>query len=384
MSVKRSVAKRVSVLPVSAPVLNGREREYVLDCVDSGWISSAGQYVNRFESAFAEFCGVRHAICCCNGTVALHLALRALDIGPGDEVIVPTLTFVATANAATYCGATPVFVDSEPARWNLDPLLVEAAITPRTKAIIAVHLHGQLAQMDLLQRIAHRHGVALIEDAAEAAGARLDGRPAGSIGEVGAFSFYGNKILTTGEGGMVTTNSDALAERIRSLRGQGVDPARRYWFPVIGYNYRMTNISAALGLAQTENAKWHLRRRREVAAQYRQQLQEVPGIRWQQPLSGAGDVFWMFSIVIDGCSVAGRDAIMQQLMDDLIETRPLFHPVHTLPPYRDPRSTDAFPVAVRLAAGGISLPSWGGLTEDDITYVCERLTAYLPPAMRMD
>ncbi|MGB8511125.1 MAG: DegT/DnrJ/EryC1/StrS family aminotransferase, partial [Pyrinomonadaceae bacterium] len=223
-------------IPVAAPVLAGREKEYVADCMESGWISSSGKYVELFEAAFAKFCGVRHAVACCNGTVALHLALVALGVAPNDEVIVPTLTFVATANAVTYCGARPVFVDSEPETWNLDPAQVEAKITSRTKGIIAVHLYGQPAEMDALRAVARRHGLFLLEDAAEAHGALYKGRPAGSLGDVAAFSFYGNKIIATGEGGMVTTDDDALAARVRLLRGQGMDTERRYWFPVVGYN----------------------------------------------------------------------------------------------------------------------------------------------------
>src|SRR5215510_13761649 len=208
-------------IPVAAPSLIGNETKYVLDCMTSGWISSAGKYLDLFEAAFADFCGVKHAIGCCNGTAALHLALVALGVGPGDEVILPTLTFVATANAVSYCGARPIFVDSESSTWNLDPAQVEAKINSRTRGIIAVHLYGHPAEMDDLQRIAKRHGLFILEDAAEAHGALYKGRSAGSLGDVAAFSFYANKIIATGEGGMVVTNNDALAARVRLLRGQG-------------------------------------------------------------------------------------------------------------------------------------------------------------------
>ena len=219
-------------IPVAAPVLGGREREYVLDCLDTTWISSTGKYVTAFEEGFAEFCGVPHAVACCNGTVAVHLALLAAGVGPGDEVIVPTLTYVASVNPVVYAGATPVFVDAEPATWNMDPAAVAAAVTARTKAIVAVHLYGHPADMDPILATAREHGIFVVEDAAEAHGAEYKGRRAGGLGDVATFSFYGNKIITTGEGGMVTTDDEALAARIRQLRGQGQDPERRYWFPV--------------------------------------------------------------------------------------------------------------------------------------------------------
>ena len=360
-------------IPVAAPVLAGREREYVADCMESGWISSGGKYVELFEAAFAEFCGVRHAIACCNGTAALHVALAALGVGPGDEVIVPTLTFVATANAVTYCGARPVFADSEPVNWNLDPAQVEEKITPRTKGIVAVHLYGHPAEMDALRAVARRRGLFLLEDAAEAHGALYKGRPAGSLGDAAAFSFYGNKIIATGEGGMVTTDDDALAARVRLLRGQGVDPERRYWFPVVGYNYRMMNLPAAIGLAQLERADWHTGRRREVAAAYLDLLRGVPCMRWQDESEWARHAYWMFSVILGRESPLGRDALMERLHELGVETRPLFYPVHLLPPYREAARGEQFPVAEWLARRGLSLPTWAGLSRDDLEYVCDSL-----------
>src|SRR5215207_1321723 len=326
---------RRQFIPVAAPVLAGREKEYVADCMESGWISSAGRYVELFEAEFAKFCGVRHAVSCCNGTAALHLSLAALGVGPGDEVIVPTLTFVATANAVTYCGARPVFADSEPETWNLDPAHVESKITPRTKGIVAVHLYGNPAEMDALRALASRHGLFLLEDAAEAHGALYGGRPAGSLGDVAAFSFYGNKIIATGEGGMVTTDDDALAARVRLLRGQGMDSERRYWFPVVGYNYRMMNIPAAIGLAQLEQADWHTGRRREVAADYMRMLGDTDGLDWQTERASARHAYWMFTVLLNDAEEYERDSLMARLRDDGVETRPVFYPVHALPPYRE-------------------------------------------------
>ena len=365
------------LIPVAAPVLAGREREYVADCMESGWISSAGKYVELFEAEFAKFCGVRHAVSCCNGTAALHLALAALGVGPGDEVIVPTLTFVATANAVTYCGARPVFADSEPETWNLDPAHVASKITPRTKGIVAVHLYGNPAEMDELRALASRHGLFLLEDAAEAHGALYRGRPAGSLGDIAAFSFYGNKIIATGEGGMVTTDDDALAARVRLLRGQGMDSERRYWFPVVGYNYRMMNIPAAIGLAQLERAAWHTGRRREVAADYKRLLDGVRGLSWQTEREWTRHAYWMFTVLLDDEAADDRDQFMTRLQDDGVETRPVFYPVHDLPPYREASRGEEFPVAESLARRGVSLPTWAGLTRDELSYVCERLRACL-------
>jgi perosamine synthetase len=358
-------------IPVASPSLSGNEKTYVMDCMESGWISSAGKYVEKFEAAFAEFCGTRHAISCCNGTAALHLSLLALGVRPGDEVIVPTLTFVATANAVTYCGARPVFVDSEAEAWTLDPALIEAKITPRTRAIIAVHLYGHPADMCALESIARRHKLFLIEDAAEAHGARYQGRSVGSLGDIAAFSFYGNKIIATGEGGMVVTDDDALARRAAQFRGQGQDFERRYWFPIIGYNYRMMNLPAAIGLAQLERVNWNLQRRSEIAAWYLEELRDVPGVTWQAEKEWAKHAHWLFSIILNDDVHADRDAVMAYLEKRGIETRPIFYPMHILPPYLELARNEAYPVAERLARRGLSLPTWAGLTREDVSFVCD-------------
>jgi perosamine synthetase len=287
---------------------------------------------------------------------------------------------VATANAVTYCGARPVFVDSEPATWNLDSSQVEAKITPRTKGIIAVHLYGHPAEMDALRAVAGRRGLFLIEDAAEAHGALYQGRPAGSLADAAAFSFYGNKIIATGEGGMVTTDDDALAARVRTLRGQGMDAERRYWFPVVGYNYRMMNLPAAVGLAQLERADWHTGRRREVADAYRSLLQGVSCLRWQDESEWARHAYWMFTVVLGHGSPVGRDALMARLAERGVETRPVFYPVHLLPPYREAARGEEFLVAESLARRGLSLPTWAGLSFDDLGYVCESLRECLDEA----
>lgn len=361
------------VIPIAVPLLDGNEKAYVLDCLESTWISSIGKYVERFESAFAEYCGVRHALTCSNGTTALHLALLALGVGPGDEVIVPTLTFVATANAVSFCGARPVLVDSEPETWNLDPALVEARIGPRTKGIIVVHLWGHPANVAPLREIARRRGLFLLEDAAQAHGAVYRGARVGSLADVGAFSFFGNKIVTTGEGGMVTTDDTALAERMRLLRSQGMDPQRRYWHPIIGYNYRMTNVAAAIGLAQLERIEDLLGRRREIAAWYRHELAGVPGLSWQADTEWARHAWWMVTPLMDLDSPAVREDIIPQLARRGVEARPVVYPVHEQPPYAPDVAGERFPVAERVARRGINLPTWVGLTRDDVRYVCEGL-----------
>jgi len=358
-------------IPVSAPALVGNEKKYVLDCMESAWISSNGKYIDLFEASFREFCRTKHAISCSNGTVALHVPLVALNVQPGDEVLVPALTFVATANAVTYCGARPVFVDSEPETWNLDPQEIARKITPRTKGIIVVHLYGHPVDMDPILAVAQAHNLFVIEDAAEAHGAEYKGKRVGGIGRVGTFSFYGNKIVTTGEGGMIVTNDDALAAKMRQLKGQGVDPNRRYWFPMIGYNYRMTNIAAAIGFAQMENVNWHMERRHEVSRWYREELQGVKDISWQPEMSWATHANWMFTIVLDNQRV-DRDKVIADMLESGIETRPGFYPMHMLPPYQGTQP-GSFPVATRLGTRSISLPTWAGLSRNDIRRIGEAL-----------
>jgi perosamine synthetase len=360
-------------IPVARPLFIGNEKKYVDDCMERGWISSAGNYVTLFENSFAEYCNVKHAIACCNGTVALHLALMALGVEPGDEVIVPTLTFVATPNSVVYCGAQPVFVDSEPVTWNIDPEKVEAKITNRTKGIIAVHLYGHPAEMAELRKIADRHGLFLLEDAAEAVGAMFDGNIVGSLGDAATFSFYANKIITTGEGGMVVTNDDAIAERVRLLHGQGMDPNRRYWHPVVGYNYRMMNLAAAVGLGQLETIDRHIELRLSVASKYQEQLNGTPGIQFQPEQPWARHVYWMFSVILDPNIWPQREVVAKELDQQGVETRPVFYPAHTMPPYEEASRNEEFPVARWLNENGLSLPTWAGMTEKDIRFVCDAL-----------
>lgn len=354
-------------LPVAEPSFGEKELVYMSECVLTGWVSSAGRFVPLFEEMFADFCGTSYAVATSSGTSALHLALLSLDIGPGDEVIVPSLTFIATANAVSYTGADPVFVDSEPETWNIDPNLIESAITPRSKAIIPVHLYGHPANLDPILEIASRHNLAVVEDAAEAHGALYKGQKVGGIGDAGIFSFYGNKIITTGEGGMITTNRSDVAEKARVLRDHGTSPKRRYWHSVLGYNYRITNIQAALGVAQMEKSEAILSAKRRVAQEYNDALRGVRGITLPPEAPWAHSVYWLFSILVEADAFGQtRDATMTSLSEQGIETRPLFPPLHTQPIYdRGQR----LPVAEHLSGVGLSLPSAVGLNLDDIRRV---------------
>ena len=359
---------------LASPVLNGNEKKYVMDCIDTGWISANGKYVNEFERQFAEFCGVKHAISCANGTVALHLPLLSYGIGPGDEILIPTFTYIATANAIKYCGATPVLVDSEPETWNIDPNKIEEKITPNTKGIIVVHLYGHPVNMDPIMKIAKKHDLFIIEDAAEAHGAEYNDKRVGSIGDVGTFSFFGNKIISTGEGGKITTNDDDLAANMRLLRGQGMDPEKRYWFNVIGYNYRMTNLQAAVGLGQIENIDWHLQQRRRVAASYIEKLSNRTDLFTLQPeMTWAKHSYWMVSIILTDKVKTSRDTIMKLLNESGIETRPLFYPMHHMPPYFE---ESTYPVADDISARGFNIPTNALLTDEDIDYVCKQLVRH--------
>uniref|UniRef100_A0A7C1FFF5 DegT/DnrJ/EryC1/StrS family aminotransferase n=1 Tax=Caldilinea aerophila TaxID=133453 RepID=A0A7C1FFF5_9CHLR len=357
-------------IPVYTPSLDGREEKYVLDAVRSGWISSLGSYVTRFEQEFARFCGVHHAISVSNGTVALHLALHALGIGPGDEVIVPSLTFVATANAVHYTGAAPIFADVDPTTWCIDPEDVQRCITPRTRAIIPVHLYGHPAPMPALQELADTHNLILVEDAAEAHGAAIHGRRVGGWGRIAAFSFYANKIITTGEGGMLTTDDEALASRCRMLRDHAMPPHRRYWHEEVGFNYRMTNLQAAVGVAQMERIEHFLARKRAIAAHYRERLADVPGVTFAAERPDYTNVYWMVSILVEPPYALSRDELILALREHGIDSRPFFHPMDTLPPYR---SDSPRPVALRLSRCGLNLPSSPSLTDTQIDYICDVL-----------
>jgi perosamine synthetase len=356
------------MIPVSEPRLDGKELEYVKDCVKSNWISSVGEYVTRFEKMFARFCGTSYALATCNGTTALHLAMVSLGIGEGDEVIIPDLTFVASANAITYCGARPVFVDVDPTTWTIDPSKIEQKISKRTKAIMVVHLYGHPCDMDKIMRIARKYRLKVIEDAAEAHGAEYKGKRVGGIGDIGAFSFYGNKIITTGEGGMVTTNKRYLYEKMRLLRDHAMSKKKRYWHTMVGYNYRMTNLQAAIGVAQMEQIDKFIEIKRRNAELYNTLLKDVKGITLPAEAKGCKHVYWMYSILIEKDFGISRDRVIAKLKEHGIDTRPFFHPVHRLPMYRD---NGSYPVSDNLSCKGINLPSATTLGRAEIKRICK-------------
>jgi perosamine synthetase len=357
-------------IPVAEPLLSGNELKYVTECIETGWISSQGAFVKRFESEIGKRLGTEHVLAVSNGTVALHLALLALGVGPGDEVLVPNLTFAATINTVIQAGATPVIVDVDPRSWNMDPAAAAAAINARTKAIMPVHLYGQPADMDALMALAERHGLVVIEDAAEAMGSAYKGKPCGAIGHAGTFSFFSNKLITTGEGGAVVFRDAAAAQRARRLRDHGMEPAKRYWHVEVGYNYRLTNLQAAVGCAQLERLDEFLAGKLRVARQYGERLAGVQGLTLPAAIPGLLNSYWAYSVVggFAGLGIS-RDDFMHRLDKAGIETRPLFYPLHVMPPYRVYAGNRSFPVTDKLSDGGVSLPSAVTLTAAETAYI---------------
>lgn len=358
-------------IPIYQPDLSGNERRYVLDCVDSGWVSSIGKYTNQFEQMLCDYTGSTHAAAVSNGTVALHLALHCLDIGPGDEVIVPSFTYIASVNTIAQTGAVPVFVDSRPGDWLIDLDDVRAKITPRTKAIMAVHLYGSVCDMPALVSLAAEKGLKVVEDCAEALGSTLHGTHVGLFGDVGTFSFFGNKTVTTGEGGMVVSRDAALAARMRKVKGQGQSLERRYWHDEIGFNYRMTNICAAIGVAQMERIDPILERKRQIAQLYRAELTGGP-FEFQRPIDGVVSSDWLVSLLLPAGT--DRDEVMKRLAERGVDSRPVFYCAHHMPMYR---TGGSHPVAEDIAARGISLPSYPGLTDEQVVSICEKLSSAL-------
>jgi perosamine synthetase len=354
------------MIPVSEPNVSDKEAEYVLDAVRSTYVSSFGPYLDRFEKTFAEYVGARHALAVSNGTAALHLALSALGLEPGDEVIIPNITFIASANTVRLAGAVPVLCDVDPATWNLDPASVERLVTPRTRAIMPVHLYGNPCDMDAVAAIAERHRLLVIEDAAEAIGARFADRHVGAIGRVGTFSFYGNKTITTGEGGMVVTNDDALAERMRLLKSHGMSRTKKYWFDEMGFNYRMTNVQAAIGCAQMERIGEFVAKKRHIAERYDRGL--GPGFTRVVEQARGFHSYWMFSVLLPAS--ASRDGFAQALRERGVDSRPFFYPLSDMPPYAGTRF-ELSDGARAIAARGITLPSSTRLSDDDIKTVCD-------------
>lgn len=356
-------------ISIARPSFKGNEKKYLLDTIDSSWISSIGPYIERFEQEFARYHGVKHAIATHNGTVALHLALAAAGIGQGDEVIVPDFTFIATANSVRYCQATPVLTDIDPGDWNISPESISENISSNTRAMIPVHLYGNPVCIREILAIAHKHNLIVVEDCAEALGATYDQKKVGTFGDIGCFSFFGNKIITTGEGGMCITNRDDLAERMRILRDHGMNRKKKYWYDVPGFNYRMTNMQAAVGLAQLEQIESLLLERDQILAHYQAAFNENQLIVTQD-YHNQRNVNWMFTIRLKGITEQGRDDVMNYLNEKQIDSRPAFYPIHRMPFYQTGGFVRNLPEnSIRIASESLSLPTYIGLTREDINYI---------------
>lgn len=364
-------------ISIAQPSFLGNEKKYLLETIESGWISSIGTYIESFEKEFARYHGVKNAIATHNGTIALHLALIALGTSEGDEVIVPDLTFVATSNSVRYCNAIPVLTDVCLDDWNISPEEIRNNITPATKTLIPVHLYGNPARIEEIMQIARDKNLTVIEDCAEAPGAMVNDKKVGTFGDIGCFSFFGNKVITTGEGGMCITNNDELAERMRILRDHGMNRQKKYWYDHLGYNYRMTNMQAAIGLAQLEQLDDLLVVRDNIYMAYKMAFSSQSRFRVQET-HGQRNINWMFTLRITGITEEQRDAIMQELRENKIDTRPVFYPIHTMLFYHDAkyyRTINHNTLAISYE--GISLPTYVGLTEEDIMYIsCSLINAF--------
>ena len=367
------------MIPVCEPMVTQQEIELVLDCLRTGWISSTGKYLSEFESSWASYCGMRHGIAVSNGTTALEIAVRLLELSPGDEVILPTFTIISCAQAVVAGGGTPVLVDSDASNWQMDVTQIEARITKRTRAIMPVHIYGHPNDMDPLLEIATHHGLTVIEDAAETHGAEYKGRKCGGMGDVSTFSFYANKLITTGEGGMVLTQRDDLAKRARSLRNLCFEKSRRFRHQELGYNSRMTNMQAALGVAQLARFEQIVERKRAIAHAYSQRLKDVPGISLPVEEPWARSVYWVYGIVLNEDNGTDAAQFGQRLADKGVDTRPFFLGMHEQPAFHKMGlfRGERYPVAERLARRGLYLPTGLTLGEPQIDQVCDAVRTCL-------
>ena len=360
-------------IPVCEPLLAGKELEYVTDCIKTNWISSSGKYIEFFEKGFAEYCGVKHGVSASNGTTSLHLALASLGLKPGDEVIMPAFTIGSTAFAAVYCGAKPVLVDCERDTWNMDVSKLSEKITKKTKVIMPVHMYGQTCDMDPLLELAEKHDLYVVEDAAEVHGAEYKGRKAGSMGDISSFSFYSNKIITTGEGGMILTDDNAIAERARSLKNLAHSKEKRFLHHDVGFNYRMTNIQAAIGLAQLERIDEYVEMRRRNAKLYSELLSDVEGLTLPVERRWVKNVYWMYSLLVEDSFGMPRDKLMEELREKGVDTRTFFIPMNQQPVFREMGlfKGEKYPVSDEIGEKGFYLPSGSGLSDEEIAYVCD-------------
>ena len=360
------------MIPVNEPRLGSHELEYVMECLQTGWISSEGRFIEAFEQKWADYCGMKYGVAVSNGTAALQLAVASLDLKPGEEVILPTFTIISCAQAITYNGGTPVLVDCDPRTWCMDVGQIEAKITPRTRAIMPVHIYGHPVDMEPLRDIARRHNLIIIEDAAEAHGAQYKGVRCGSLGDINCFSFYANKIVTTGEGGMILTNSEVYASRVKSLRNLCFQKERRFYHTALGYNFRMTNIQAALGLAQVEAIETAIQQKRWMGREYTSRLCQFKDLQLPVEEAWAKNVYWMYGIVLNEATGMTAVDFARCLAEAGIATRPFFLGMHEQPVFqaRGLFVDERYPVAERLARQGLYLPSGLSLTLAQVEEVC--------------
>lgn len=364
-------------IPVCEPLLIDKEKRYVIDCLETNWISSAGKYITSLEEGFSKYCGVSYGAACTNGTTALHLAIRALDIKAGDEVILPSFTMMASLLPILYERATPIFVDAEPDTWNMNPHTIEALITPKTKAIMVVHIYGHSVDMDPIRAIAQKYHLKIIEDAAEAHGALYKNQKVGALGDIACFSFYANKLITSGEGGIVVSPNESLINACKYYRNLAFDsdPEKRFIHEDIGYNYRMTNIQAAIAYAQLEHIEALIERRRRNAKLYTDTLSSLDWLALPVEKSWARNVYWMYGVVLKDNAPFSMHEIREKLKSKGIDTRRFFFPLHKQPVLKklglDHQPN--LPISEALWEKGFYLPSGSGLTEDQIAYVCDAL-----------
>ena len=363
------------MIPVNQPLISKNALRYITDCIKTGWISSAGSYLKEFEKNFAEFLGIKHAITTTSGTTALHLALLTLGIKKGDEVILPSHTMMASAAAIVYTGATPVLVDVERDTWNMDVRQIESKISKNTKVIMPVHIYGHPVDMDLIMSLAKKYHLYVVEDAAESTGAEYKGKLTGTIGNIGCFSFYANKIITTGEGGMVVTNNDKIANHARILKDLAHSPKKRFLHEEIGYNFRMTNMQAALGVAQLEEVEKYIEKKQWMAALYKERLSEIEGLTLPIEHSWAKNVYWMYGILVEKEFGTPRDEFMKKLSENGIDTRTFFIPMHKQPALLKLGlfKGEKYPISDEIGLKGLYLPSGLTITKEQIEIVCKTI-----------
>lgn len=368
---------KIRRISIASPVLSGNELAYVTECIKTNWISSQGKYVRLFEDLFSKYHLGYQSLAVSNGTVALHLALVALGIGKDDEVIVPNLTFAASANAVLYTGATPILVDIDPITWNLDVNKLESIVTPKTKAIMPVHLYGNPCNMDFIMKFAKIHNLFVIEDCAEALGSYYNEKPVGTFGDAATFSFYGNKTITTGEGGMIVFKDNKIAEKAAMLRDHGMKKTKRYWHEEVGYNYRLTNLQAAIGVAQFERLDDFVSAKRRIAKSYNEALGISKYFQLPNEEINTTNSYWLYTCLINPNSPFNRDELINYLNIRGVETRPVFYPLHLMPPYCRFANTDDLEYSLDIAQRGISLPSSVNLTEMELSYICNTIINFI-------